>query len=202
MINKYLIFGILIFIISCKKAVNTSTKNEVLFNGENLNGWTIYGNEKWYVKEKLLICETVSKKNFGYLITNKQYKNFELNLEFKHETMGNSGVFLHSNFKNNTIKGWQVEIGPPGHKTAGIHKSNNGWLAKPDPLKDSILKMKRWNKMKILLKKNRLTTWLNGVKMVSIFDTVLNKTTGNIALQIRDEKAKIKWRNIKITEFK
>jgi hypothetical protein len=198
--EKGLLLLILILIISCKTVINND-KKEQLFNGKNLNGWIIYGDEKWFVKENLLVCETVSKKGFGYLITNKEYKNFELNLEFKHETIGNSGIFLHSNFKKTKINGWQVEIGPPGHKTAGIHKYNKGWLAIPDTLKDRVLKMNEWNKMKIILNNDSITTWLNGTKMVSATDAELNNTTGGIAIQIRDKNAKMKWKNIEIIEL-
>jgi hypothetical protein len=187
-------------IVSCKIFVSND-KIKQLFNGDNLKGWTIYGDEKWYVKDNLLISETVSKNDFGYLITNKEYKNFELNLEFKHKTIGNSGIFLHANFKNNKMNGWQVEIGPPGHKTAAVHEHSKGWLAIPDKLKDSILKMHEWNKLKILLKNDSITTWLNGTKMVSVKDSELKNSIGKIAIQIRDENAKMKWKNIKIIEL-
>jgi len=64
-----------------------------LFNGKDLKGWTPYGTEKWYVEDGLLICESGPDKAYGYLATDKHYKNFELNLEFKQEADGNSGVF-------------------------------------------------------------------------------------------------------------
>jgi len=201
--NKNLLIVLfLIFCISCKNLAIKNTKKISLFNGENLNGWTIEGKEKWYVEDNLLVCETVSKKDFGYLISNKKYKNFELNLEFKHETIGNSGVFLHVDYNNNdTIKGWQVEIGPPGHKTAGIHKYDKGWLSIPDASKDSVLRMGEWNSMKIQVHNSMLITWLNGIKMASTIDPELHTTSGYIALQIRDKNAKIKWRAIEIITY-
>lgn len=201
--NKvYLLLNILIFTISCENYNKINEKRDNLFNGKNLNGWSILGKEKWYIKEGLLICETISKKDFGYLVTDKKYKNFKLSLDFKYETIGNSGVFLHSNFENKNANSWQVEIGPPGHKIGGIHKSSEGWLAIPDISKDSILKMDKWNTLKIILENDQLTSWLNGIKMSSVIDPELNDTSGNIALQIRDENAKIKWRNIHIVELK
>ena len=45
-----------------------------LFNGENLNGWNIHGTEKWYVENGNLICESGPDKEYGYLSTDKFYK--------------------------------------------------------------------------------------------------------------------------------
>ena len=65
-----------------------------LFNGNNLEGWTIHGTEKWYVENGQIICESGPDEEYGYLSTNKFYDDFELNLEFKQEADGNSGVFF------------------------------------------------------------------------------------------------------------
>ena len=65
-----------------------------LFNGKNLDGWTIYGTEKWYVENGELICESGPDKAYGYLGTVEVFKNFELTLEFKQSADGNSGVFF------------------------------------------------------------------------------------------------------------
>ena len=47
-----------------------------LFNGKNLDGWKIYGTEKWYVDNGELICESGPDKEYGYLATINEYKNF------------------------------------------------------------------------------------------------------------------------------
>ena len=52
------------------------TGQKALFNGENLDGWTIYGSEKWYVEDGLLVCESGPDKQYGYLATDEFYKNF------------------------------------------------------------------------------------------------------------------------------
>ena len=58
--------------------INISTGNEKtsLFNGKNLNGWKIYGTEKWYVNNGELICESGHEKKYGYLATEKFYKDY------------------------------------------------------------------------------------------------------------------------------
>jgi len=178
----------------------TFAQEQSLFNGEDLSGWTVYGTEKWYVEDGLLVCESGPDKQYGYLATNAHYKDFTLTLEFKQEANGNSGVFIRSTVDGTKVSGWQVEVAPPGSSTGGVYESyGRGWLIKPDPKKDSALKMGEWNEMKIRLNGDKLTSWLNGVQMVTITDTKIGAGEGSIALQIHDGGGiKVKWRNIKI----
>ncbi len=178
----------------------TFAQEQSLFNGEDLSGWTIYGTEKWYVEDGLLICESGPDKQYGYLATNEHYKDFTLMLEFKQEANGNSGIFIRSTIDGTKINGWQVEVAPPGHDTGGVYESyGREWLIKPDPEKDKALKMGEWNEMKIRLNGNKLTSWLNGVEMVTITDAKIGAGEGSIALQIHDGGGiKVKWRNIKV----
>ncbi len=181
-------------------AFSVSAQKKSLFNGENLEGWTIYGTEKWYVEDGLLVCESGPDKGYGYLGTNGDYKNFVLELEFKQEADGNSGVFIRSTVDGTTVSGWQVEIAPPGKHTGGVYESyGRNWLIKPDPKKDTALKMGEWNKMKIKVDGDRLTSWLNGTKMVSFDDAIIGAGEGAVLLQIHDGGGiKVKWRNITI----
>ena len=63
-----------------------------IFNGKDLSGWKIHGTEKWFVEKGELVCESGPEKKYGYLSTDKAYKNFELTLQFKQASNGNSGV--------------------------------------------------------------------------------------------------------------
>jgi hypothetical protein len=171
-----------------------------LFNGENLDGWEIHGTEKWYVENGELVCESGPDEEYGYLSTKEHFDNFELELEFKQEEDGNSGVFFRSTVEGTKVNGWQVEVAPPSLHTGGIYESyGRGWLIKPDPSKDRYLKMGAWNKMKIKVKGNRVTTYLNGNEMVQIEDDKIGKGKGGIALQIHSGGGiKVKWRNLKL----
>ena len=180
-----------------------SAQKTSLFNGKDLEGWKIYGTEKWYVENNEIICESGPDAQYGYLGTEKFYKNFILTLEFKQEANGNSGVFFRSTIDGVKITGWQVEVAPPGHDTGGIYESyGRGWLIKPEAEKDSNLKMGEWNKMKIMVKGSTVTTWLNGVEMVQLTDDKIGAANGSIALQIHDGGGiKVRWRNIYIEEL-
>lgn len=174
-----------------------------LFNGQNLDGWEINGTEKWYVENGELICESGPDAAYGYLSTKNHYDNFELELEFKQEADGNSGVFFRSTVEGTIVNGWQVEVAPPKLHTGGIYESyGRGWLIKPDPAKDQYLKMGSWNTMKIVANGNKVTTYLNGHEMVEIVDEKIGKGKGGIALQIHSGGGiKVKWRNIKLKEL-
>lgn len=181
---------------------HTAFAQEVaLFNGENLEGWTAHGTEKWYVENGELICESGPDAAYGYLSTNENYTDFELTLEFKQEADGNSGVFFRSTFQGTKVSGWQVEVAPPGKHSGGIYESyGRGWLIKPEAQKESALKMGEWNKMKIIVSGAHVQTWLNGTQMVSIDDDTIGRGQGAIALQIHDGGGiKVRWRNIKLS---
>lgn len=174
-----------------------------LFNGTDLSGWKIYGTEKWYVEDGLLVCESGPDAEYGYLGTEESFKDFELTIDFKQEANGNSGVFFRSSIEGTKITGWQTEVAPPGHDTGGIYESyGRGWLIKPDPEKDKALKMGDWNTMKIKAVGSKVTTWLNGQMMVEIEDEKIGAAEGSIALQIHSGGGiKVMWRNIYIKEL-
>ena len=157
-----------------------------IFNMTNLDGWIVYGTERWYVDKGELICESGPDKEYGYLGTKDHYKDFDLRLEFKQEADGNSGVFFHSSFEGTKVSGWQAEVAPAGHSTGGIYESyGRGWLIKPTGDKDTkYLKTDDWNTMRVLVKGDQVTTWLNGHKMITLKDDKIGSKTGQIALQI------------------
>jgi Domain of Unknown Function (DUF1080) len=175
-------------------------KEDALFNGKDLAGWKVYGTEKWYVDKGELVCESGPDKQYGYFATEKTYKDFELTLEFKQESNGNSGVFFHSSIEGTRVSGWQAEVAPLNHNTGGIYESyGREWLIKPAPEKEKFLKEGEWNKMKIRVKGDEVTTWLNGEQMITLKDEKIGSITGKIALQIHDGGGvKVRWKNIKI----
>jgi hypothetical protein len=182
----------------------TSSAQKKIFNGKNLNGWTIHGTEKWYVEKGELICESGPDKQYGYLSTNKQYKNFILNVQFKQEANGNSGVFFRSSIDGTKISGWQVEVAPLNNHTGGIYESyGRGWLIQPLPEDEKNLKPNEWNTLQIKVSGDEVTTWLNDQQMVFIKDAKIGQANGFIALQIHDGGGiKVRWKNLTIKEIK
>ena len=193
---KYFVVALLIYSYANAQTVS-------LFNGENLDGWTVYGTEKWYVEDNLLICESGPDAGYGYLATDQHYKNFVVELDFMQEADGNSGIFIRSTVDGTTVSGWQVEVAPPGYFTGGIYESyGRKWLIKPDLKKDKALKFGDWNHMKIKVDGDNVTSWLNGTEMISLKDKIIGRGEGSIMLQIHDGGGiKVKWKNIQLTEL-
>ena len=180
-------------------------KKVSLFNGKDLTGWTIHGTEKWYAENGELICESGPDKQYGYLSTDKNYKNFILSLEFKQEANGNSGVFFRSQIPEGVkISGWQAEVAPMGEHTGGIYESyGRGWLIIPKPEDEKYLKAGEWNSYKIKVDGAKVTTWLNDHQMCDIEDKKIGEGVGFIALQIHEGGGiKVRWKNIEIQELK
>jgi hypothetical protein len=181
----------------------SAQKSTSIFNGRDLEGWTVHGTELWYVDDGELICESGPDAQYGYLRTNETYTDFDLTLEFKQEADGNSGVFFRSTIEGTIISGWQAEVAPPGLFSGGIYESyGRGWLIQPDPSKDSALRMGEWNTMRVRVVGPHVTTWINSTEMINLIDERIGVATGHIALQIHDGGGiRVRWRNIEITRL-
>lgn len=188
-------------LVACTGAQKMPTDSISLFNGKDLSGWEIYGTEKWYVEKGDLVCESGPDKQYGYLGTSAKYKDFDLTLEFKQEANGNSGVFFRSSIEGTKITGWQAEVAPAGQHSGGIYESyGRGWLIQPGAEQEKALKTGQWNDMRIRVKGDEVTTWLNGVQMITLKDAKIGAANGQIALQIHDGGGiKVRWRNLKLT---
>ena len=202
------IVAVFIFIMAVSSCEKKSTQPEngftSLFNGRDLTGWKIYGTEQWYVEDGDLVCESGPDEEYGYLGTEKIYKDFELEIEFKQESNGNSGVFFRSSIEGTRITGWQVEVAPPGNDTGGIYESyGRGWLVQMPDEKEGFLRMGEWNRMRIRVVGDSVQTWLNGHVMAQMTDEKIGRAEGSIALQIHSGGGiKVRWRNIRIRELK
>lgn len=196
-IRKFLITSCLICLVGFLPAQVS------LFNGSDLSGWKAYGTELWYVENGELVCESGPDGEYGYLGTTESYQDFELTLEFKQEADGNSGVFIRSGIEGTRISGWQIEVAPTGKHTGGIYESyGRGWLVKPKPKAESVLREGEWNTLRIKAKGSRVTSWLNGRRMVRIRDELIGSGLGMVALQIHSGGGiKVRWRNLQIREL-
>jgi hypothetical protein len=179
-----------------------------LFNGKDLSGWKNNGEEKWVAEQGTIFCESTANK-YGYLTTEKTYRNFDLRLKFKGEANGNSGVFIHSKIigvdpqHGPDIEGMQVEVDPsPGKHTGGLYESGGrGWVMMPTPEGEQALKSGAWNDLEISVQNNHIVTRLNGVTSVDYIDATPKFTDGVIGLQIHTGGGvKMRWKDIYIKE--
>ncbi len=159
-----------------------------LFNGKDLAGWTKIGNERWEVEDGTIHGIAVTKE-YGYLQTEKSYKDFQLSLKFKCEGEGgNSGVFFHVWFKPGTAtvtKGPQFEIDCAlGHHTGGVYEQKRQWIVWPAPENETVVRDGEWNEYLLIVQGNHYIARLNGVVMVDYTDPKPESEDGPIALQL------------------
>lgn len=158
-----------------------------LFNGKDLSGWVEIGKEKWSVDNGTIHGVAVTKE-YGYLQTEKSYKDFHLALRFKCEGNGNSGVFFHTAFKPGTptiTQGLQFEIDCRiGQHTGGIYGDGRQWIVWPAPENELVVRQGEWNEYLLKVEGNRYFSRLNGVVMVDFTDPSPKSFDGPIALQL------------------
>ncbi len=66
-----------------------------LFDGKDLDGWDQLGGSNWHVADGAIVADMMAdKKEAGYLVTNKSYKNFAVRVEFMSSDDANSGIYF------------------------------------------------------------------------------------------------------------
>jgi hypothetical protein len=183
---------------------------ESIFNGEDFSGWKIHGDEEqWRVEEGVILSES-NAKEYSYLATEEEYKNFSIIAEFQGLAGGNSGLFFHSHLDGTKISGIQAEVQPPtadrlGHSGCLYDSSGRGWLIDPEslaPEKEAVFRLDEWNTIRVDVKDHRIQTWINGLQVVDYQDENPKHDSGVIALQLHSgQLVKVNWRNIRIKEL-
>ena len=110
----FILLGFSLCFVSCQVKKNDNFKS--IFNGENLEDWN--GDDTyWSVKNGVLVGEvtpeTILKRNSFIIYEKEQPQNFELKLEYKISTSGNSGVNYRSEKIQNkafALRGYQSDI--------------------------------------------------------------------------------------------
>lgn len=181
--NFYILFfGVFFLVASCK---NTQR----LFV-ETSNDWFSIGDAQWTFNNKELIANV--KNGTGFVITNKSYKDFDLELEFNPDSTINSGVYIRcekeliSAANCYEINIWDLNPNQD-YRTGSIVKLFVP-LARVETLN-------QWNTYKIKNEKNHIQVWVNDTLTIDMYDK--SHIEGFIGLQAQGE-GKIKFRNIKI----
>ena len=204
-------------------AVVEAAKPIELFNGKDLAGWTKRGGAATYAAEDgAVVGRSAPNTTNTFLTTDKEYGDFELNLDFKiDDTDFNSGVQIRSHSRpegnEQRVYGYQVEIDPkPRAWTAGIYFEGGsperpaGWLndlEKNEPARTAF-RLGKWNHLRIVANGPRIQTWLNGVPAADFIDTDKKAftPTGFIGLQVHGvggdtDTKEVRWKNIKLKEL-
>lgn len=193
-------------------ASSCASEKEYLFNGKNLDGWTIFVDESiispedfFYVNDGMIECVGVPD---GYLRTVKEFSDYHLHLEWRYpDEPTNSGVFLHTNGPDLI---WPAHYqGQLKYQDAGdfivhgVGKSatlGDSTYVSSDTLKPLIPKLNptnekpagEWNSYDITCKGNTIELRVNGLLQNTA--TNCSMTIGGIGLQA--EGSRIQFRNL------
>lgn len=202
-----------------------------LYDGKSFAGWHTYLKPGQPVSDKWTIDDGAMHYNGGRgggdIVTDKEYGNFELELEWKIAEGGNSGIMYHVHedpkFKATYNTGPEMQVldnerhpdakqGRNGNRTAG---SLYDMLPPSDPT--AYKPAGQWNKAKLIINNGRAEHYLNGKKIVEYpvsgpeWDKMVENSkfkgwegfgkysTGKIALQ--DHGDKVWYRNVRIREL-
>lgn len=186
-----------------------------LFDGKSLAGWKqVAGTAKYSIEDGAILGQTVVNSPNSFLITDKTYGDFILELEVKiNDTTANSGIQFRSNYDpaghegKGKVFGYQYELDPAARAwTAGIYdEGRRDWLypLMLNPSAQKAFKLGVFNKVRIECIGHEMKTWINNVPAAYLVDTF--DTKGIIALQVhsigKNEQfagEKIWWKNIRI----
>jgi len=181
-----------------------------LFDGNSLDGWLQRGGKATYSVVNGAIVGTSSPNTpNSFLCTQKNWRDFELELEFQVDPQLNSGIQIRSNslskYHNGRVHGYQIEIDPSDRGWSGgiYDEGRRGWIA---PLSGNTaaryaFRQGEWNQFRIVAIGDSIRTWINGVPAADLVDS--KTAEGFIALQVhsvgeRTDPLKVRWRNIRL----
>lgn len=190
----------------------TIPERQQLFNGTDLEGWVQRGGQaRFFAENGMIVGASASETPNSFLCTERQFGDFDLELEFRIDPRLNSGIQIRGNsfsdYLDGRVHGYQVEIDPSERAwTGGIYdESRRGWLhslAYNEPARKAFIP-EGWNRLRILAIGDRIQTWLNGVNAADLIDSMTQ--TGFIALQVHEtqeaEPLTACWRNIHVREL-
>jgi hypothetical protein len=138
-----------------------------LFNGTDLTGWKATGKMDVWGVEKGAIY--VQKGGGGWLLTEKEYGDFELRLEYKLSKGANSGIALRTPREGDpAYVGMEIQLiddeGWPG-KLADYQHTGSIYDVVPAS-KTNNKPIGEWNAMRIVCSGSRVTVELNGATLV------------------------------------
>ena len=214
---------------------NTLTSGEIaagwvlLFDGETTNGWRDYNGTSltapWHVVDGCIQAKGAGSDLDGYIVTEKQYENFELSWDWKLSKGGNSGMLYHvverPMFNVPYVTGPEYQLIDDDNFEEPLEEWQKLGVDYAMHLPDrSIMKVNpagEWNNSKIVFDNGHVEHWMNGVKILEFEawsdDWFERKNSGKWAnapeyglarkgvLCLQDHGSPASFRNIKLREL-
>ena len=182
------VLAISLFHLALHAQDNTLSKKEkkegwqLLFDGKTKQGWHVYNRSTdgsaWKVSDGTLSLDAVQKDGWqvrggGDLVTDEEFENYHLSLEWKVADSANSGIIFNikedAKYKNSWYTGLEMQVlDDEGHPDRKWVSHRAGCLYDLIAVSQPAVKPAgQWNKAEIVLNKGELKLWLNGVNVVS-----------------------------------
>jgi hypothetical protein len=156
---------------------------QLLFDGQSTAGWHTYGKpgavgKAWKVEDSTLRLDAAAKKDWqtaegGDIVTDSEFDNFHLSLEWKIAPGGNSGIMFYVQ-EDTTRYPYPWSTGPEmqvldnaAHADAKIEKHRAGDLYDLITSKETVKPAGQWNLAEIKSDKGKLQFFLNGEEVLS-----------------------------------
>jgi 3-keto-disaccharide hydrolase len=165
-------FAVLLLALGAVRAddLNPPEGYHPLFNGKDLAGWKVQEGgkrEAWGAENGVLYT---SGSGGAWLLTEKEYGDFELILEFKVPENGNSGVALRTPAKGDpAYVGMEIQVlddDGSAYKTLKPTQYTGSIYDVVGAKRGSVRPAGEWNLMKIVCKGRHVTVEVNGFTIV------------------------------------
>ncbi|MDF1826215.1 MAG: DUF1080 domain-containing protein [Verrucomicrobiales bacterium] len=235
------LFGAGIFLSACSETTETAAETASepaagaedgwvsLFDGESLKGWkhSTLGTAEYTVVDGTIHGQTVEGSPNSFLLSEKQYGDFELQFEVKVHDSLNSGCQIRSREKKqedlattgkngkpatdiDRFFGPQVELESSPGQSGYVYgeATGRGWISEEPQDKEhshDYMKNGEWNQIRIVAKGANIKTFINGNAVADLTDAAIYEThpKGHIGLQVHGIKKgtgpfDVAWKNIRI----
>lgn len=149
---------------------------KLLFDGKDLQGWHTYNKNStdpvWTVDDGAIKLDHSQGQGGGDLVTNDEYSNYDLKIQWKISEAGNSGIIF--NVHEDPSLGASYFSGPEmqvlDNVKADDNKKDNHLagslydLIAADP--KTVHPAGEWNAVEIKMDHKKLTLWMNGTEVV------------------------------------
>lgn len=218
-------------------ALNTLSEAEqaagwkLLFDGQSFDGWHGYRQEgvpsAWKIEDGAMTLTPNSERPEGMtggdILTDEEFENYELNLEWKIDSCGNSGIIFNvvesEEYDRPYHTGPEMQVLDNScHPDAKIVTHRAGDLYDMIACSEETVKPAgQWNQVRLIINNGKAEHWLNGVKVVEyemftpewdamIADSKFKEWKGfgqarKGRIDLQDHSDRVWYRNIKIREL-
>lgn len=192
--NLLPLLSILLIFSSCSSSRKTNSLSEkeiregwkLLFDGNSTTGWHLYGQETagnfWKASDGLLYPDQSNQQQYKNkektdLVTDDEYGDFHLKLEWRLSEKGNSGIMFYikedKKYERTYVTGPEMQVldnGTPvraGHSDARIYTHRAGDLYDLLASKEAVKPVGEWNSVEIKSVNGKLDFFINGVHTLS-----------------------------------